>query len=152
MALNFAKLKSAPVPPPPQALISEFAELIDLVGTLQEAAEPVMKEIKALQERLKPLKEAEIKLQSEIDALELGDDETDNEVGATFKVEVGKKGTSRKITDLAAVKKLMGAETFMKVATVTLKNIDDYLTPPEKAQCVTETRSCRGYKVIKRAA
>ena len=143
--------KKQVVTPPPSELLSGFAELIDKVGQLAEEAEPVLKKIAALQEQLKPLAKAKADLQQAIDALELPDDAAGEvELGQVFKVEVGKKGSSRSIKDMGKVVELMGPELFLKVASVTLKNLDDYLTAPQRAEVIETKRTNRSYKLIKR--
>ena len=151
MGLVLLKPKPKVIDTAAQALLSEFAEKIDLLGKLTVEAEATIEKIKTLQEKLKPVAAAKAEVQAMIDLLEVGDDVDDNvQLGEVYKVEVGKKGSSRNIKDLAMVKKLMGTDTFMKVATVTLKDIDAYLTPPEKLQVLTTKRTARGFKLIKR--
>lgn len=135
-----------------EQLLSDFADQIDLVGTLQQEAEPILKEIKALNEKLKPLKDAEKALQETIDNLDLDDDATTEEIGTAFRIEIKAKGSSREITDLEKVREFLGDETFFKLATITLKDADSYLTPPQKEECITTNRTKRGFKIIERAA
>jgi hypothetical protein len=135
----------------PAVLLSDFAELIDAYGRLAEEAEPIAKRIRTLQEKLKPLKEAEKKLQAKIDELELDDDvEGVLEHGAEFEVTIGKRGSARSIADMKAVRAMMGDELFMKLATVTLKDIDAYLTPPEREKVLTVARTSRSLKLARR--
>ena len=143
--------KKQVVVPPPAELVSDFAELIDNVGKLTQESEPILKKIAALQEQLKPLAKAKADLQKAIDNLELPDDAADGEeLGAEFKIEVGKKGSSRSIKDMPKVVELMGPELFLKVATVTLKHLDDYLTKAQRDEVVETTRTSRSYKLIRR--
>ncbi len=136
---------------PPSELLSPFGELIDRYGALTEAAEPILKQIAELQEQLKPLGKAKAELQKEIDALELHPDFKDGEeIGAVFKVEIGKRGSSREIKDMPKVVELMGADLFLKVATVTLKAIDDYLTVDQRAEVIETKRTSRTFKLIRR--
>ena len=131
--------------------LSDFADLIDLVGSLQDKAVATVAKIKALQEELKPLKKAEADLQAAIDALPLDADAIgDIQLGETFKIEVGRKGSSRSITSMEKVLELMGEELFMKLATVTLKSVDDYLNPAQKLECIATTRGARSYKLARR--
>lgn len=132
-------------------VLSDFADQIDLVGTLRKEAEPILVEIKKLQERLKPLKEAEEALQETLDALDIDDDATGEEYGAAFRLEIKPKGSSRKITDMAKIREFLGDETFFKLATITLKDADAYLTPPQKEQVIVTERTKRGYKLVQRA-
>ena len=98
-----------------------------------------------------PLKKAEADLQAAIDALPLDADAIgDIQLGETFKIEVGRKGSSRAITSMEKVLELMGEELFMKLATVTLKSVDDYLNPAQKAECIATTRGARSYKLARR--
>ena len=53
-------------------------------------------------------------------------------------VKVGKQSTSRSITDMAKAIALLGKETFMKIAKISLSDLDKYLNPEEVAQ-VTKT-------------
>lgn len=135
-----------------EQLLSDFADQIDLVGTLQKEAEPIQKEIKALQEKLKPLADATKVLQETIDNLDLDDDATTEEIGTAFRIEIKAKGSSRSISDLEKVREFLGDETFFKLATLTLKDADSYLTPPQKEECITTERTKRGFKIIERAA
>lgn len=134
-----------------EVMLSDFADQIDLVGTLTKEAEPVLKQIKALQEQLKPLKDAEKALQETLDSLDLDDDATSEELGALFRVEIKAKGSSRSINDLNRVREMLGDEVFFSIATVSLKDVDAYLTPPQKEEVIDTERTKRGYKVIERA-
>lgn len=59
-------------------------------------------------------------------------------------VKIGKRSTSRSITDMKKAVKLLGKETFMKIAKIGLTDLDKYLNPEELEQCVvvkiTDTR------------
>lgn len=151
MAIVLTKKKVA-APPISDELVSDFAELIDRVGTLAVEAEKIQARIKEEQERLKPYNAAVAELAEKIAELEIDDDATGMELGAAYKAEYGKRGTSREITDMEKVRQLMGDELFNQVATVTLKNIDDYLTAPQRKQVIKENRTKRTVKVIKRVA
>ena len=94
--------------------------------------------------------EAETALKAKIAEFEAGDDEEKTELGKVYKVEIGKKGISRSIKDMPGVRKMMGVELFMKVATVTLANIDAYLTKPQRDLVIETKRTTRGYKTIRR--
>ena len=132
-------------------VISDFAELIDELGAMQPEALKIDEQIKALQKKQKPYKD---KLKSLCELLhevdEHGDDEKFVELGQDFRAEFGKKGTSRTITRIEKVRELMGDETFFKVCSVTLKAIDDYLTPEEKALVLEVERTPRGVEIAKR--
>lgn len=151
IVLTKKKVVSAPaLEPELDVSLSEFADLIDEVGRLQEEAEKISQRIAREQEKLKPYNEAMAKLKAKIAELEVGPDDTITENGHNYYVEAGKQGTSREITDMKKVRELLGDELFMQLATVTLKNIDDYMTPPQKAQVINEKRTSRTIKVKKR--
>jgi hypothetical protein len=153
MAIVIPKKKLTQAEPvePPVALLSEFADQIDLVGRLQAEAEPILKQIKELQAKLKPLKDAEKKLQESLDAIDAADDaEGMTEIGAQYSVEIGKKGAARKVKDMLKVYKLMGKELFFKVVQVALKDIDAYLTQPQRDEVLETSRTSRSYKLTKR--
>jgi hypothetical protein len=136
----------------PETLLSDLTVEIDSVGKLLEEAEPIAAQIKALQEKLKPLTKAQKDLQAKIDALEgIGDDEEGHvENGVVYFAEIGKRGTSREIKDLGKVKKLLGDETFMKLASITLGNLDKYLTPPQLTEVLKYERTSRSVRIVKR--
>ena len=132
-------------------LFSPYADLIDEVGELAEKAAPILAEIAALQAKLAPLNEKRAALQAIINDVGLDDEEIKYE-GALFRVEAGKRGNSRSIKDMALVKKLMGTDTFMKVATVKLGDIDKYLTLPEREQVLVTARTGRTMKIERKVA
>ena len=147
LTITKAKPEAAPV-----ELLSELAAEIDLFGQLAEDAQPILAEIAALQLKLKPFTDARKALEAKVDALPIDDDCADHvEKGAIFEAAIGKRGKARAIKDMAEVKKLMGAELFMKLATVKLGDIDAYLTPPEKAEVLEESRTAHSVKVSRRA-
>lgn len=132
--------------------LSGMAELIDMAGTLQTEAEAIKARIKTEQDKLKPLAAAMAELQDAVDKID-EDDDTEGlvEFGELYKVEIGKKGTSREIADMQAVAKKLGKDVFMQVAKVTLKDIDKYLSGNEKDALLNITRTSRSLKLIKRA-
>lgn len=144
--LKTSATKVAPVTANPEA--QTVAELVDKVGTLEADALLIAKQIKALQEKLKPYKAAVKELQEHVDTLELDDDATTELRGTVYRVEVGKRGTSRSIIDLPKVFEFMGEDVFTQVATVPLKAIDDYLTPPQKEQVLKIDRTDRTFKFV----
>ncbi|MCL4743821.1 MAG: hypothetical protein KJZ83_00250 [Burkholderiaceae bacterium] len=151
MAIVLTKKKPTLVKPEPDEMLSDFAELIDNVGTLGQEAEKINKQIKTLQEQLKPYNDAVAKLKAKIEEIEAGDDAEREELGASFRLEIGKRGTSREIKDLKKVQKLMGNDLFYKCAKVALKDIDAYLTLPQRGEVIKENRTTRSFKVVERA-
>ena len=131
-------------------MVSDFAAQIDEVGRLTEEAAPILAQIKALQAQLKPLTEAKAALQAHVDAIEADDDDKLVEIGQVYRLEIGKKGSAREIKDLPGVKKMMGTELFMKVAKVTLKDLDQYLTGQQRDLVIATSRTPRGFEIARR--
>ncbi|CAA2141447.1 hypothetical protein [Hyphomicrobium sp. ghe19] len=142
-------LKKKPAFEPVQAVKSPLELQLDLVGSQMAEAIKINKQIKDLQAKLKPYKDEADKLQKMVDELEMGDDATDIIKGDRFRAEIGAKGQSRSITDLPKVRKFLGDKLFMELATVTLKNIDDYLTPPQREEVLKVERTKRSLKIEK---
>lgn len=150
MAITLAKKKVAPAPAPVE-LLSDYAALIDRVGRLGKEAEKIQARIRKEQEKLKPYQEAMAELKAALDGLEADDEAVIEELGAEFRVEAGKRGSSRRISDMQKVRELMGDELFFQVATVALKDVDAYLTQPQRDQVIAVTRTGRSVKVVERA-
>lgn len=129
---------------------SKLEMQLDLVGSQLPEVAKLNKQIKDLQAKLKPYKDELDKLQEMVDALEIDDDETDTIVSDRFRAEVGAKGKSRSISDLGQVKEYLGDELFMQLATITLKHVDDYLTPPQKEKVIKTDRTKRSLKIEKK--
>jgi hypothetical protein len=127
---------------------SPWADLVDQVGALTEEAAPILEQIAALQAKLQPLAEKKAELQKVMDELP-GDDEAHRLNGAIFRADAGKKGNSRSISDMALVRKMLGAETFMDVATVKLGDLDKYLNGQQLEQVTTTSRTRRTVKVTR---
>lgn len=129
---------------------SPLQQQIDLVGQLQLEAEPIQKRIEEDQQRLVPLAEATKKLADMIADYDADPDQKLNIDAAMHRLEAGLVGTSRSIKDLKAVKKMLGEETFMKLASVKLGDLDKYLTPPQLEQVLKTSRTKRTIKVIRK--
>ena len=44
----------------------------------------------------------------------------------------------------------MGPDLFMKLAKINLKDVDDYLTPDQREQCIKTSRTTRNWKLLPR--
>lgn len=153
MAIVLTKPKpqtAAALTKPIDPMLSDLAPLIDAVVALEPEALKIQARVALDLERLKPYKEAQKALDDAVQLMDEDDDAKWSELGTTHKIEIGKKGNSRSIKDMELVKKLMGNMLFMKVATVTLKAVDDYLNPEQKEQVLTTARTTRSVKIIKR--
>jgi hypothetical protein len=147
-----AKAKSPLKAVPAIGLVSEHADLIDNYGRLAKELAPEMVKLKKMQEKLKPLADAEKALKAAMADLAVGDDKTGTELGETFLVEYGKRGTSREIIDVKAIHEMLGDELFYAMASLKLGDVDAYLTPPQKELVIKESRSARSIKVKAREA
>lgn len=63
------------------------------------------------------------------------------------KIILGPVGTSRSIKDLDKVKAILGTDVFMKLAKVTLTDIDKYLTLPQRMEVLEELPGKRTIKI-----
>lgn len=131
-------------------LVSDFAELIDKVGALSDEAAEIKAQIKGLQEKLKPYNEAVAELEEKLAELNIGPDDTKVELGTLYRLEVGKKGTSRTVTDMREVHQMLGDDLFYDLAKINLKDVDNYLTLPQRQKVLTEERTKRSFKLVKR--
>lgn len=133
-----------------EATLTKLQQQIDRVGQLQDDAAEIQARIKADTERLKPLKEETIKLNQMVAEIESDPDLKLEDFGALFRLEAGAVGSSRSIKDLATVRKLLGDDLFMKLASVKLGDLDKYMTPPQLDQVLATDRTLRTVKIIRR--
>lgn len=146
--MNTITLKKKPALLSPT--FSPLAAQIDLVGQMEKDAAKIQAQIKKLNEQLKPFKKESEKLQKMVDDLELGDDDKEVALGDKFSIEIGPRGNKREIKDLAKAKAFLGDELFMKLASITLKNLDDYLNPIQREEVIKTDRTSRSIKIIER--
>lgn len=125
------------------------------IETLAEKYIELDKEIEKLtakvQEKVAPLSQEQAEIKKHILALAnstLPDDET-KEIPVSGKLlYIGKRGTSRTISDLDKAIEFMGVDTFLKVAKINLSDVDKYLRPEEVEQVtVTQRTDTRQIKV-----
>lgn len=123
----------------------EKADLIDQIGALQPEAAKITAKIKALGEDLKGYNALMKELQEWLS--EQPDDDKEKETvvryGKTHMVTGGKRALEREINDIQKVIEAMNVDVFLKVATVTLKDIDAYTTPDQQKEFITESRGKR---------
>ena len=133
--------------------VSAIAAEIDAYGDAVAKVKPIQDKIKELTAALKPFKEAEAEFYAAIDKLQLNDEVDGHmERGERFQVEIGKRGSKREIKDIIKARKLLGDDLFFKLAKLTLKDIDDYLSPPERDQVLLTKRTEHSAKVTARPA
>ena len=125
---------------------------IDLFGKLSEEAAPIIDQIAELQLKLKPLADAKKALEAKRSTTcrSTTTPRATWSAGAYFEAEIGKRGKSRSIKDMALAKKALGDKLFMQLATVKLGDLDKYLTPPQLAVVLEEKRTAHSVKVTKR--
>lgn len=146
-----------------EVVLSPLASKIDELGS-QEArlavletkiAETVKKELEGVVKVKARIKE----LKAEIEPLattEFEDepDKVQTVKGARYQAEFGKMGTEREVTDLKSIHDMLEAHEeglFFKLASIALGHVDSYLTPEEKKEVLTTTRTKRGIKISKKA-
>lgn len=77
-------------------------------------------------------------------------DETFIAKGIKFILEIGKKGSSRSITNMKLLAGLVGEETWWAKCSFNLKDADAYLTPDEALTCIKTDRVERKIAVKKK--
>ena len=148
MTLVLMKKKVAAEAP---AEVSEIAQLVDRIGEMMPEVAQITMRAKAETAKLKPYQDAMKELQALVDAKDEGDDAVFTEKGVSFEVVAGPRGNQRSISDLDGIKKMLGTELFMKLAKVTLGDIDSYLNPEQKLKVLKTDRTGRGMKIGKRS-
>lgn len=125
--------------------VDESTELVDEFIALTVQLEAHDAKVSAERKRLDELKKLLVVSVDESHA----PDEKATLVGTNGEVEVSAKSEATSITDLATARKLLGVETFNKVAKVNLADLRAYLTPPQLEKCtVTERKGSRRIKII----
>lgn len=113
-------------------LLSDMADLIDQLGAMEAEVEEAKKLIKQWDAKVKKLREAYNAVGDAEDVL--------IERGAMFEAELGPRSKSRSVSDIQRVYELMGHDTFLKLASVKLTDIDKYLTPDESAEVLEHSQ------------
>jgi len=123
-----------------------LAEKVDQLGQMQ-------REIASLEDKLKkdPIAKLLASTRSSFDTLKksivaeastnLTPDEGTEVIGVESKLVIGKKAKKRTVTDVAGVHTFLGDEAFFKLATITLGNVDKYLTPSQVESVVSTSQS-----------
>lgn len=128
-----------------QALVDKmFADSVDRLGSMANAVAKAKKLITEYDG-----------LRKVIEAQACKDREKSEEVtvhGDKFTVVFTPGTEKREVTNKAALFKALGQEQFVALATFTLKDVDDYCTPPERKEILTvdEHGGSRRHKVAKR--
>ena len=128
----------------PEGTPNEIADLIERVGAAQPEVAKIGVKMRALQKEMEPYRADLKELTALICGVEgYGDDDEFTMESPGFDAKIGKKGSSRSVHDIRGVLKAMGEEQFFKVVTVTMRDVDAYMTAPEKAKVLTVTRGER---------
>lgn len=123
--------------------------LVDAYGEAEQQADKIrVKILKKTQPLATELKEVETQmayLQQQIimnfEEKEHGDARSGELQGAKYRACIGAKAIKRTIKDMELAKKYLSPDVFMKLVKLTLKDVDDYLTPPQKEQVLNVERS-----------
>lgn len=117
--------------------IQKIREIVDTLAGLSADIKELESQKSDLDTLLKKYVETK-ELDNDMDCIILGED---------FQVEVGIAGSKREIVDLAKVRKILGDKAFMGIASVKLKDIDQYLSEEQQNQVINTTRTAtRVYK------
>ena len=120
--------------------VEKVRSIIDEIAEIDSE----MKELKNQREDLDTL------LKKYVETKGLGDDMDALIIGDSYELEVGVAGSKRLITNLPKVRKILGDKAFMGIATVKLKDIDQYLTEEQQEEVITTERTqTRVYKYKK---
>ncbi len=150
MALTILKNKSATKGK--VVAVSALATLIDDVGKDYGDALKTLGKIKALQESLKPFNVKFKALQDMVNGLDAYDADAEFvEKGEAFEVSAGVRENNREISDMKAVRKKLGDETFFTVAKLTLKDLDRYVAEAEQVKLGLIKKSRGARKIDVRA-
>lgn len=126
--------------------LSELQTLADNLGDATAALAKFAKDPKYLR-AVEALADSKKAFAAAADTEIKGANDTITVTGERHIVKVGAKGKSRTITDLKRISKMMGKKVFMSICSVTLSNVDKYLTPDQVAE-VTESKQ-EGARSIK---
>jgi hypothetical protein len=137
-----------------QAAKAALAEQVDEYGILQVDLEKVEAQIqsrtKALQQKANGIGDQMAELRRDImESVESWADTEDGAIlGAVYEARIGAKALKRKLVDIEKLVECLGQENFLKIAKVNLKDVDDYLTPGQRADCIDSANSGpRSFKV-----
>jgi hypothetical protein len=111
---------------------TEVKEKVDRIAELTAKlakAEPLEKELAKLTKELRDLT-TDVPAAQEV-----------RFIGTKFDVVFGECGHTRKISDMKMVRKVMGNDAFMEVATVTLKDIDRYVAKKDQESFIVEAQN-----------
>jgi hypothetical protein len=128
----------------------DFLNQVNTVGTLYEAAEVAKAQIKKLELVVEAYKTAADDLQIAIKDRCANPDKEDVIGTNLYDLYIGKQSVSRTVINGLPLKNALGADLFMKLATVSLGDIDKYLSPGEGAKIIKVNRGSRKLKFVKR--
>ena len=122
-------------------IVKPKAKVIDKVVASQIVSPETVDEYAGLKAKLDKKMEKIAPLSKEVAALENGilgavDEIVDPAVplnlqGYENELKIGAKGEKVSLTDIEAVRDILGDETFMKLATITITNAKKYMTPEQ---------------------
>jgi hypothetical protein len=136
-------------------IVKPKAKVIDKVVSAQIVSPETVDEYAELKAKLDKKNEKIAPLAKEVAALEKGilgavDEVVDPSVpldlqGYENELKIGAKGEKISLSDIEAVRDILGEETFMKLATITITNAKKYMTPEQ-----LESVSSKSYAIKRR--
>ena len=123
-----------------RAFIEQRLEVLEEEAKLKLRLEEIGRGKKKLEEQLREVAN---------DVKSLGEDDTLEIDFAGAHIKVGKKGTSRTLTDEGKVKlvDMLDEKDLIKLANFKLGDLDNYLTAKQREQVLVETRTDRSLKI-----
>lgn len=136
-------------------IVKPKAKVIDKVVASQIVSPETVDEYAGLKAKLDKKQEKLAPLAKEVASLEKGilgavDEVVDpgtplNLQGYENELKIGAKGEKVSLSDIEAVRDILGEETFMKLATITITNAKKYMTPEQ-----LESVSSKSYAIKRR--
>lgn len=138
----------------PKELKTVSKEKVETLRAFIEQRLEVLSEEAKLKLRLEEINRGKKRLESQLklvsdDLTHLGEDETVEFDFAGAHVKIGKKGTSRELTEAGKEKliDLLPEEDLFKLANFKLGDLDDYLTASQRKTVLKEERTDRSIKI-----
>lgn len=123
-----------------------FKERIDELGSMQKKLDQAKAFIKEYNDRLSALT-AEI----EEAHADVGPDDEYEVHGDHHKLTFGKQSQTRTVKDKEKIIAMMGEKLFLECATISLKDIDNYLTAPQRDEVLEYGHGARSKKLVAKA-
>lgn len=126
-------------------LNADLTDRIDNLGKMQKQLEKA----KAFIKDYTKLQAETVQVALALFGTDVDDDDTFEVHGKEFKLAFGVKGKAREVTNKEKLIELLGADVYIDISDVKLKDIDNYLTLPQREEVLTTSRTSRSVSVEK---